>query len=104
MKMNLAVEIVKFVDAHQPGWVESQFADANGVRHKIIDKVPTFTAKPLEESSRYPQPGSAPCEVLAQWQDDGKRKLVRIATPGIESTDGLSEFIVLFNQLHAAPI
>ena len=96
---NLAVQIVRFVDERFPGWVASEFVDANGVSHTIIDKVPTFTTEVLDESSRYPQPGSVSGEVLAQWQDDGGRKLVRINTPGIECTKGLSEFVVLSNQL-----
>jgi hypothetical protein len=101
---NLAVQIVRFVDERFPGWVASEFTDANEIRHTIIDKVPTLTTEVLDESSRYPQSGSVSCEVLAQWQDEGGRKLVRITTPGIESTEGFSEFIVPSDQLSTAPI
>jgi hypothetical protein len=97
----LIVEIVRFVDENFPGWVASEFVDANGVRHTIIDKVPTFTASILDENSRYPQSGDMSCEVLAEWQDSAGRRLVRIATPGMESTEGLSEFVVLSAQLSA---
>ena len=96
---NLSVEIVRFVDERFPGWVASQFVDANNVLHTIIDKVPIFTTELLDENSRYPQSGSMSCEVLARWQDNSGRRLVRIATHGMESTDGLSEFVVGASQL-----
>jgi hypothetical protein len=98
-KQNIPVKIVRFVDERFPGWVASEFADANGTRHTIIDKVPTFTAEVLDESSRYPQSGSMSCEVLTQWQEDTGRNLVRVATPGLESTEGLSEFVLQAEQL-----
>ena len=101
---NLVIQIVRFVDERFPGWVASEFVDAKRIRHAIIDKVPTFTAELLDESSRYPQSGSVSCEVLAEWQDDEGRTLVRIATPGVESTEGLSEFVVLPGQLSICEI
>jgi hypothetical protein len=99
---NLAVEIVRFVDKHQPGWVACEFVDAEGKLHTVIDKVPIFTHEDLDETSSYPQPGAAQCEVLAQWRDTSARDLVRITTArpcAIESTEGLSEFVVLPTQL-----
>jgi hypothetical protein len=99
---NLSVQIVRFVDDRFPGWVACEFLDASAVRHVLIDKVPIFTAELLDATSSYPQPGSAPCEVLARWQDTQGRELVRltIARPvGMESTDGLSEFVVAATQL-----
>ena len=47
---NLRVQIVRFVDVEpQPGIVESQFRDAQGEVHSIIDKIPLFTsADPLD--------------------------------------------------------
>ena len=99
---NLAVEIVRFVDDHQPGWVACEFADAEGNRHTLIDKVPIFISDPLDANSAYPQLGKTRCEVLARWQDAQGRELVRItiARPDvIKSTEGLSEFVVLSPQL-----
>lgn len=99
---NLAVQIVRFVDRHQPGWVACEFVDADGKRHTIIDKVPIFTEEDLDETSAYPRSGSAQCEVLAQWRDAQGRELVRITTArpdAIESTEGVSEFVVLPTQL-----
>lgn len=99
---NLAVQIVRFVDDHQPGWVACEFSDAEGRKHTIIDKVPVFTADHLDRSSTYPRLGRVGCEVLAAWQDADGRELVRVSTAqsrDIESTGRLSEFVVLSTQL-----
>jgi hypothetical protein len=99
---NLCVTIVRFVDNRFPGWVACEFEDANAERHILIDKIPIFTTKSLDASGPYPQTGTAPCEVLAQWKDRQGRELVRITTSrpdGVESTTGLSEFIVNATQV-----
>ncbi|HKV64614.1 MAG TPA: hypothetical protein VJO16_22105 [Candidatus Acidoferrum sp.] len=99
---NLAVEIVRFVDDHQPGWVACEFVDAEGRQHALVDKVPIFGFDFLDGRSKYPQPGSVGCEVLSRSEDDKGRKLVRISTAkpfDIESREGLSEFVVLSAQL-----
>lgn len=64
MTTNLAVNIVRYVDDHQPGWVEVEFVDAQGQRHTFVDKVPGFTSLPLDAHSSYPQPGQVACEVF----------------------------------------
>jgi hypothetical protein len=46
------------------------------------------------------------CEVLARWQDTQGRELVRITITrpiNMESTDGLSEFVVVATQLSNYP-
>src|SRR5579859_5662505 len=53
---------------------------------------------------RYPKPGSVGCEVSARWRDSDGRELIRISTArpwGIESTEGVSEFVVLAEQLES---
>jgi hypothetical protein len=99
---NLAVEIVRFVAGGFPGWVACEFVDAEGNGHTLIDKYPGFSSEVLDADSSYPQSGTARCEVLARWQDAWGRELVRItiARPDvIESTAGLTEFVVLSTQL-----
>jgi len=47
--------------------------------------------------SKYPTPGIVQCEVLDRFRDEKDRELVRvtIARPwGLESTEGVSEFIL----------
>ena len=93
---NLAVQIVRFVDDNQPGWVECEFADAEGRRHTFIDKVPIFTLEDLSAHSTYPKPGIMQCEIIACWRDEGGRELARVTTAnplGDESAEGLSEFV-----------
>jgi|SRR5579863_2128636 len=100
--MELAVRIVRFVsDYPRPGVVACEFMDAEGRIHTFVDKVPVFTAENLDAASFYPHPGSAACGVLARWQDALGRELVRITTARpieIQSTEGLSEFVVLSTQ------
>ena len=54
--------------------------------------------------ARARKPGVIGCEVLAQWRDSSGTELVRVTTErpdGIESTEGLSEFIVSSGQVAA---
>jgi hypothetical protein len=102
MKAELAVEIVRFEDNHQPGWVESRFFDINGRCHRIIDKVPIFTAERLDADTTYPQPGVLRCELLSTSDDERGRTVahITIARPdAVESTDGLVEFDVWSTQV-----
>ena len=98
----ILVKIVRLVDESQPGFVECEFTDADGRCHTLFDKVPIFTTDSLDANSEYPQPGVADCEVLSYWSDKFGRELVRVTTArpfDIESREGLSEFVVLSDQL-----
>jgi hypothetical protein len=101
--MELDVQIVRFVDNEpQPGVAACEFEDAEGRCHTLIDKVRCFSAKPLDATSAYPQAGGVRCEAVARWRDATGRDLVRItvALPDhLESTERLSEFVVLPTQL-----
>jgi hypothetical protein len=98
----LKVQIVRFVDDAQPGWVACEFQDAEGVCHTLIDKVPIFTEAALDRASTYPDSGDVSCQILGSWMDTQGRNLVRITTEkpdGVNSTEGLCEFVVLSSQL-----
>jgi len=99
--VELAVQIVRFVDHEpQPGLVACEFVDAGQRRHTIIDKCLIFSATLLDDRSTYPQPGGISCEVTARWREADGRDFVRVSIGrGFESTEGLSEFIVLPTQL-----
>lgn len=107
----LAVQIVRCVDdEHFPGWIECEFMDAESRRHMVVDKIPIFsmdpTLDPLDSNTKYLRPGGVACEILGAWRDPEGRELVRItiARPwGVESTEKLSEFVVLTTQLSEAP-
>ena len=92
----LRVQIVRFVDEEpQPGIVESQFRDAHGHVHSIIDKVPLFTTADLWSDSDYPQPGFIECRVLEQIPNvNGNLARITIGAYHFELTDEDSEFLV----------
>jgi hypothetical protein len=77
--------------------VEGEFQDAERVVHTFVDKVPLFTSEMVDACSHYPRNGDRECAVLWRWQNIGGQSLVRIRT--IESTEGVSEFVVLSSQI-----
>jgi hypothetical protein len=98
----VAVRIVRFVDDAQPGWVACELTDAFDRRHTLVDKAPVFTAKTLDADGPYPEPGVIACEVVERWQDGEGRRLARVTTArpfGVESTEGVTEFVVLSEQV-----
>jgi hypothetical protein len=98
----VAVQIVRFVEEHQPAMVACELLDAEGHTHTLIDKDAMFTNEWLNAESDYPQAGRIRCEILDRWQDKQGRELIRITTAKpdwIESTDSKSELVVLATQL-----
>jgi hypothetical protein len=93
---DLRVQIVRFVDEEpQPGIVESQFRDAQGEVHSIIDKIPLFTTADLWSDSHYPQPGFIECRVLERFPSaTGNLARVTIENYHVELTDESSEFLI----------
>ncbi len=91
---SLRVQIVRFVEAYQPGIVECQFQDADGQVHSIIGKMPYFTDADLWFDSEYPQPGEVECRVLSS----SIQGTARIALAE-EMTDGRSEVVVTETDL-----
>lgn len=93
---DLRVQIVRFVDEEpQPGIVESQFRDAQGKVHSIIDKVPLFTSADLWSDSNYPQPGFIECCVQERiLSATGNLARITIGAYHFEVTDESSEFLV----------
>ena len=100
--MDLSVQIVRFVEEHQPPIVEAELVDSDGRCHTFIEKCTIFTGDYPNVNSKYPQPGAIRCEVITRLSDDRGRETVRVttATPdGIESTEGFSNFVVYPSQL-----
>ena len=98
----LIVEISRWVDDDFPGWVECLLLDAIGEPHRFVEKVSVVTSMPLRSNSTYPQQGTINCEVWFQWLDEAGRELARVDTErpdGVASSAGLTNFIVLQNQL-----
>jgi hypothetical protein len=100
--IEVAVEIVRFVESSQPGVIECRLVDAAGKLHQFIDKVPIFTNADLDEGSSYPQVGAIRCQELRRWQDSQGRVVVTVNTDQpdhVESTSGETCFDVLTVQL-----
>jgi hypothetical protein len=104
----VSVQIVRFVEEHQPSIVACELVDAEGHTHTFIDKDAIFTTGySLFAESQYPQPGWIRSEILERWQDANGEELVRISTAkpdGVEACDGRSEFIVRASQLVEHPV
>jgi hypothetical protein len=98
MGAKLAVQIIRYVVHSCPGWVESEFVDADGRRHTFVEKVPLVTATDLGPESVFPQPGEIDCKILSRSQDTLGRTLVHVRT-GIETAEEISEFTVISTQL-----
>jgi hypothetical protein len=99
------VTIVRFADAHQPGWIECELTDAHGRRHSFLEKIPVVTPEYLDAESIYPRKGEIACEVVSTGIDSEGRAVATIDTSrpcGIESKEGASEFVVLADALRKA--
>ena len=98
---SLRVQIIRFVDEEpQPGIVESQFHDAGGASHLVIDKVPMFTTAHLWSDTPYPQPGFIECRLLERMSSESEN-LARISIEPyhVEWTNEASEFVVMESDL-----
>ena len=100
--VGVSIEIVRYVDDSQPGWVEARLRDASGREWAFVVKVPILTEAPLSAGSDYPQPGVIACDVVGSWVDDCGREVHAIDTArpwGVEAQGGVSRFEVLAGQL-----
>jgi hypothetical protein len=96
------VQVVRYVDDSQPGWVQAVLRDAWGREWLFVEKIPVLTELHLDSESSYPQPGVIACEVVNSWLDDRGREIrtVETARPyGVEAEGGVSRFDVLAEQV-----
>ena len=99
----LRVQIVRFVDEHQPGFVACEFTDAEGGSHTLIEQVPVVSLEMLDATSGFPRHGAVRCTVLQKWNRPDGVSVARISlgTPdGIETVDGGSQFVVLASEVN----
>lgn len=96
------VEIVRYLDDAQPGWIECALTDAAGRRWAFFEKVPVVTAEPLDAASAYPAAGVIACEVVWREIDAAGCGVAKVDTSrpfGVASTDGESRFVVPLESL-----
>ncbi len=102
----ISVEILRIVDNSFPGWVKCRLIDAQGRAHLFVEKIPIVTRETLGDDNQYPRPGEIACEVQSEWKDAVGHSFARVGTTrpdGVESTAGLSEFVIRSSQLIDAP-
>ena len=63
---SVRVEIARYTDGHQPGFVECRLTDADGRVWSFEEKVPVVCDEDLDAGSRYPRPGSVGCAILGR--------------------------------------
>jgi len=98
----LKIKITKFIDAHQPGFVECRFVDARNQEHIIHEKAPVVTTENLNENSIYPTDGFIAYEILREYSDENSRSLITISTErpwDISTVENISVFDVFENKL-----
>lgn len=99
----IRVPIVRWVDDHNPGWVECALTDVAGLTWSLVDKLPIFSEDVnLDANSNYPQPGELACEIVGEEADSRGRKIIIIDTRspwGVEAVDGTTRFHVLPEQV-----
>lgn len=99
---SLCVQIVRFVDLSQPGWVECRLLDAWDRDWTFMEKVPVVTRESLDATSDYPQEGFIACTVVRSWQDECGRALVTVDTLqpwGVAAVGGETQFEVLASRV-----
>ena len=100
--LTVGVQIIRFTDAAQPGWVECLLQDTSGHEWVFSDKVSIFTSVPLDRCSSFPQPGVIACEVVREWIDENNRRRCIIDTKGIwdiMALSGETQFEVFYDQI-----
>ncbi len=93
----LQVQIERFVDDHQPGFVACVLIDADGRRHEFIEKGPVVSDANLGSDSVYPQTGLLGCTIEKEWTNYAGRRLVRVSTEkpwAIVSVTGETAFTI----------
>jgi hypothetical protein len=94
--------VTRWVDDHQPGFVECRFADRFGREWILVEKLPVVTDENLWSNSQFPRPAFIACEIISRGQDESGNETVEISTEkpwAIETIDGTTSFQVLAGQL-----
>ncbi len=94
--------ITKFIDEHQPGFVECKLNDAWNKQHIFHEKVPIVTIENIWNNTTYPVNGVIGCEITREWIDENGRRIVTVTTSapwGIETIEGIIELDVLRSQI-----
>ena len=100
--LGVRVTITRFVDEHQPGWVECALTDLSGKVWLFHEKVPIVSADGLDANSSYPKPGIIACEIVSKRLDAVGQEIVTISTERpwhVQATGGEVHFDVIPGEL-----
>ena len=86
------IEITRFVDDAQPGWVEAVMVDAWKQKWTFVQKIHSFTDDDLDSESDYPIQGYLECAIVGSYLDRDERlvAVIRAADERRNWTDKLS--------------
>jgi hypothetical protein len=76
--LGVVIEISRYVNDANPGWVECRLTDAHGREWLFVEKVPIVTNECLDSQVCYPRPGVIACHVVER-QEAG-REIITIDT------------------------
>ena len=81
--VGVRVEIRRYVDDHQPGWVECRLSDAHGREWLFVEKVPVVTLEDLDAAGSYPRSGVLACRVVGRrpWMDASEVLIIDTTEP-----------------------
>jgi hypothetical protein len=96
------IQILRFTDSAQPGWVECMLRDASNREWRFEEKAPVVSAAGLDADSIYPQPGIIACEIVRRRKDENDHTICTIDTGnpwGVAATTGETQFDVFIDQI-----
>jgi lactoylglutathione lyase len=94
------INILRFIDDSQPGWVECNFKDAFDKEHIIREKTAVISSEYLDRNSEYPKQGLVACEIVKESKGNNGRIIYTVrCISGVESIEGLTEFDLFSEQL-----
>lgn len=102
----LRITITRFIDEHQPGFVEGKFTDAHGLEHTVQEKVPVVSQEDLWTDSEYPRYGVIACLIEGTAENAEGQTILTINTLqpwGVETLEGLTVFDVFAHQVIDRP-
>ena len=67
------IEITRFVDDAQPGWVEAVLVDAWKQKWTFVQKIHSFTDADLDAESEYPVEAVLECKIVGGYLDRDER-------------------------------
>ena len=98
----IIIQITRYTDDRNPGWVECRLIDASGNEWLFEEKVPVVSIEELDAASDFPQAGSIECTIIDRNSGEQGQSLIKVDTSkpwGVQTINGVTTFIVHEDQL-----